>query len=124
MRFELIERLFDLPALMIDPNERLDGILPGIKQGSDQTNRLAQFAGVRMLDAVLHHPGGQRIASLMFAIVVHLDQRASIMQAHPGLFVAATIQPAQHVGSCAASGQQDLGTHELRNEVVAELILI
>jgi hypothetical protein len=45
MRFDLIDRLFNLPTLMVEANDRLDGIELGRKPGGDQPHRQTQLAG-------------------------------------------------------------------------------
>lgn len=79
VRFELINRLFDFPALMVEADEGLDGIALGILQGGEQTDRLAQLAGARILDLILNHAGRQFLPTLMATILVDFDQKAAVM---------------------------------------------
>jgi hypothetical protein len=46
MRFDLIDRLFDLPAFVVEANERLDGRELGRKPRGDQPDRCTELAGV------------------------------------------------------------------------------
>ena len=108
MRFDLINALLDLRALILDPNEGLNGRELGIQPGGDQPHRRAERALAGILELVLNHAGSHQLPTSTSAVLVDLDQVAAIVQAHPRHFLFDTIQASHHVGLKASCGEQNL----------------
>src|SRR5205823_448024 len=98
------------------PQYHLDKENHEIEKGcfETQTDRRGEFSRLWMLDLVFNHSGRQLLPALMVALAGDCDQITAIMQTHPGLFVAATIQPSQDVGSFPSSRHHDLATADAR----------